>query len=240
MTAPDAPGERGATADPVAALDEPVRRYLRRAVAIAGGAPSSPAVRLGMAGRIRLATWLPFTAVEDADGRSFAWRARLGRGLLEVTDSFADGRGTMRGLLLGRLRVLSAEGPDVSRSAAGRAALEAIWAPAALLPGPGVDWRAVDDHTIAVTLDVPPERPDVQLRIDDSGALRAAWAPRWRATRGGGEYVPCGCEVHAERRFGPLTVPEDVTVGWGYGTPDWAPFFRARITSLAPSRGRAC
>jgi Family of unknown function (DUF6544) len=232
MTQAGAPGERGAGRDPVAALDEPVRRYLRHAVA--AESPPSPAVRLGMTGRIRLGAWLPFSAVEDADGRSFTWRARLGRGLLEVTDSFADGRGATRGRVLGRLRVLSAEGPDVSRSAAGRAALEAVWAPAALLPGSGVHWRAVDDHTIAVTLDVPPERPDVHLRIDDSGALRGAWARRWHAARDGGRYVPCGCEVHAERRFGPLTVPEDVTVGWGYGTPDWSPFFRARITSLAP------
>jgi hypothetical protein len=46
-------------------------------------------------------------------------------------------------------------------------------------------------------------------------------------------YVPCGAEVHAERRFGPLLLPSRVTVGWWFGTPRWAPFFEAEIVAAA-------
>jgi hypothetical protein len=42
----------------------------------------------------------------------------------------------------------------------------------------------------------------------------------------------CGCEAHAERRFGGLVVPSEVTVGWWFRTPEYSPFFRARIEDL--------
>src|SRR5215212_2642083 len=50
-------------------------------------------------------------------------------------------------------------------------------------------------------------------------------------------HIPCGCEVHAERRFGEVVLPSRVTVGWWFGTPRYAPFFRSEITDLAPYRG---
>jgi hypothetical protein len=37
---------------------------------------------------------------------------------------------------------------------------------------------------------------------------------------------------HAERRFGDVVVPADVTIGWWFGTARWAPFCRASIGSL--------
>jgi hypothetical protein len=44
---------------------------------------------MAMSGRIKLGLWLPFTAEQTVDGRSFMWRARVGRGPvtpLRVTD----------------------------------------------------------------------------------------------------------------------------------------------------------
>ena len=121
----------------LAGLDEPVVRYLTHA--IAEGTPLAPGVRLRMSGRIRVRLWLPFTADQECDGRSFTWRARVGRGSftpLVVTDRFADGAGSMDGRLLGRVPLFHADDPDTGRSAAGRAALEAILAPVGLLPAP--------------------------------------------------------------------------------------------------------
>jgi hypothetical protein len=210
-------------------LPEPVERYL--AHALPTGPPRGPAVALRMAGRVKLGAWLPFTAGEQCDGRSFVWRARVGP--LHVTDRFAGGAGATEGRLLGRRRVFHAHGEDVSRSSAGRAALEAIWAPGALLPERGVSWRAESDELIVATWDVLPERPEVRLRIAPDGALRAVSALRWgNAGRSSFGYIPCGCEVVAERRFGDLVVPSAVTVGWWFGTPDYAPFFTARVEGL--------
>jgi hypothetical protein len=220
----------------LASLDEPVRRYL--AHALREGAVLGNGARLAMRGRIKAGLWLPFTASQECDGRSFSWRARVGAGpltLLTVVDRFADGAGSTEGRLLGRARAFRAAGPDTTRSAAGRAALEAVFVPAVLLPERGVVWRAETDEWIVATWDVPPERPEVRLRIDADGGVIATSAMRWGDTDHGTHgYVPCGCEVHAESRFGDVVVPSRVTVGWWYGTPRYAPFFEAEIHDLAP------
>lgn len=58
------------------AMPEAVQRYFAHALP-AGSPPSrAPAgVGLRMTGRIRLGLWLPLTAREECDGRSFAWHA---------------------------------------------------------------------------------------------------------------------------------------------------------------------
>jgi hypothetical protein len=211
------------------AIPEPVERYL--AHAMPAGPPPDPAVRLQMTGRIKLGLWLPFTADELCDGRSFVWRARVGP--LHVTDRFAEGAGGMRGRLFGRRTVFEVANADVTRSSAGRAALEAIWCPGALVPERGVSWRAESGEHIVATWAIPPERPEVHLRIGPDGALRAVWGERWgKVRRPSFGYIACGCEVRAERRFGDLVVPSEVTVGWWFGTREYAPFFRARVEEL--------
>jgi hypothetical protein len=218
------------------AIPEPVERYL--AHAMPAGPPADPAVRLSMTGRIKLGLWLPFAADQVCDGRSFVWRARVGP--LHVTDRFAEGAGSMRGRLFGRRTVFDVANDDVTRSSAGRAALEAIWCPGALRPERGVAWRAESDEEIVATWDIPPERPEVHLRIGPDGAVRAAWAQRWgNVRRDAFGYIPCGCEVRAERRFGDLVLPSEVTVGWWFGTPGYAPFFRARVVDARVSEARS-
>ena len=220
-------------------LDQPVRRYFEHA--LHGDAGRARGVRLAMRGRIRAGTWLAFSASQESDGRSFAWRARVGTArmtFLTVVDRFAAGVGATEGRLFGRRRVIHAEGPDTSRSAAGRAALEAVFAPMSLLPDRGVTWRAEDETLIVARVDVPPERPELRLRIARDGALRSASALRWgNAGQRGFDYIPCGCEVRAERRFFDLVVPSSVTVGWWFGTPRYAPFFEADVLELAALGG---
>ena len=225
----------------LARLDEPVRRYFRHA--LADGAPLDAAVLLRMTGRIRVGRWMPFTAETELDGGSFTWRARVAAGpltLLRVTDRFADGAGSTRVRLFGRIPVARSDGPDVSRSAAGRAALEAVaFAPNCMLPRDGVAWRAEADELIVATVDVPPERIEMRLRIDRSGALRSVVAPRWGDPgRNGFRYVPFGCDVAAEARLGDLTIPSRLTASWWHGTPRQEPFFEARVTGMVAGAAR--
>jgi hypothetical protein len=220
----------------LAAEPEPVRRYL--AHAIREGAALAPALRLTMKGRIRVGAWLPFTAVEELDGRSFSWRARVGFAhlpLLEVEDGFGQGKGATSGRLVGRIPLFDAHDPDTARSAAGRAALEAFWAPVSLLPSHGVAWRAEGESAIVAAIEVPPERTELRLEIDEHGAVRSAVGQRWgNADQDEYGYIPCGGSVEAERSFGDLTLPSRVTVGWWFGTPRYAPFFRAEILEATP------
>jgi hypothetical protein len=204
---------------------------------MADGAALTGGVRLTMKGRVKVGGWLPFAAEQTVDGRSFAWRARVGWGPvtpLQVLDRYADGAGATEGRLLGRLTVFHAEDANTARSAAGRAALESVvFAPSTVLPGRGVSWRAEGENVIVSRFDLPPERPEVRARIDEHGRLRSVRALRWgNPGRGAFGYIACGCEVHAERRFGGLVSSRRISVGWWFDTPRYAPFFKARIDSV--------
>ena len=112
----------------------------------------------------------------------------------------------------------------------------ALCSPPSVLPGGGVTWRAQSENVIVARFDLPPERPEVRVRIDERGAIRTISAQRWG---NGGEktfqYIPFGGEIHAERRFGDLVLPSSASVGWWFKTPRYAPFFRADITVIAPT-----
>jgi len=233
---PEVTGSSATRFDParVATLAEPVRRYFTHA--IEDGAPLG-GTQIQMRGRVKAGVWLPFTAEERCDGRSFDWDARVRLGplrLLDVHDGYAAGIGATKGRLFGRLGVFGARDEHTTRSAAGRAALESVvFSPASVLPEHGVEWRATGHDEIVARFDLPPERPEVTVRLDRTGAIQSAYALRWsNVGRTGHDYLRCGCTVHAEERFGPLVIPSSLTVSWGFGTPREAPFFEAELTSV--------
>jgi hypothetical protein len=130
------------TRDMLAGFDEPVGRYFSHAISDGAALPNG--VRMAMSGHIKVGLWLPFTAEQTVDGRSFAWRARVGWGPLtplRVTDQYADAAGSTEGRLLGRVTLFHAEDLNTARSAATRAAIESVvFAPPSVLPGRGVTW----------------------------------------------------------------------------------------------------
>jgi hypothetical protein len=237
MTTPADPARRF-SADMLAGLDEPVRRYFSHA--IRDGAPLPNGVRMVMSGRIKVGLWLPFTAEQTVDGRSFTGRARVGRGPLtplRVTDQYADAAGSTEGRLLGRVTLFHSHDANTARSAAARAAIESVvFAPPSVLPGRGVAWRTESDDVIVASFDLPPERSEVRLHIDAHGAIRIVSALRWgNAGEKTFQYIPFGGEIHAERRFGDLLLPSTLSVGWWFDTPRYAPFFHAEISDVTPT-----
>jgi hypothetical protein len=217
-------------------LDEPVRRYLTHS--IGDGTVVPAAIRLTMAGRINVGRWLSFTAEQEFRGHAFRWSARAGFRRwkpVDVVDSYGDGTGSTEGKLFGRLRFMHANDEDTARAAAGRAAAESIWVPGSLLPGPGVSWRVESDELIVVRLDVAPEQPEVTIRIGATGTVRSVSLLRWgNAGQKHFSYIPFGGEIHAERRFGDLILPSEVSVGWWWSTPRYEPFFEATILDAEP------
>jgi hypothetical protein len=217
-------------------LEEPVRRYLTHA--LRDGGELHDRVELTMDGRIKVGTWLAFSARHKFHGHEFAWEARAGFGRfrpLHVVDEYRDGTGSTEGRLFGRLRFLHADDEHTTRAAAGRGAAESIWVPASLLPGPGISWRAEAEDHIVASVSVPPEQPEVHLRIDGTGALRSVSLKRWgnvgQADYG---YIPFGGEVAGEQRFGDVVIPTVLTVGWWYGTRRYTPFFKATVSAATP------
>jgi hypothetical protein len=225
------------TFDPaeLAGLPDPVIRYFT--AAIAPGTPLVRAARIEMRGRIKIGRWLPFTATEVLDPRrGFAWRARVAGRLVVGSDRYLDRAGAMRWRLFGLLPLVSASGPDLTRSAAGRAAGEGMWLPTAMLPRYGVEWSASSDHAVAARLTVDDTAAEIRYTLGPDGHVESTVFDRWGDPDRSRTWAwhRCGGEITAYRTFGGLTVPAAGRVGWHYGTNRWpeGEFFRYEITRM--------
>src|SRR5919107_5711121 len=158
-------------------LRAPVRRHLTQAIAL--GTPPHTAARLRMRGAIRVGRWLPFRARQVLNPhQGFVWAARAA-GLITGSDRYADGAGAMRWKLAGLVTVAAGDGPDTSRSAAGRAGAEGVWLPTALLPRFGVRWSAVADDQVTAAFAVGETPVELHLRLDVVGRIVALAFDRW-------------------------------------------------------------
>lgn len=221
----------------IQALPAPVRRYLCHA--IEPGAPLIRSARLQMRGHIKVGHWLPFRATEVlAPRHGFEWRARAAL-LISGSDRYRSGSGAMQWKLAGLIPVMAAEGPDVSRSAAGRAGGEATWLPTAVLPGPGVTWFADSDRQIRVRFDIDDTPIEVHYEVDPTGAVRSAWLSRWGDPDNTGiwGWYRFGGDITEHRTFHGIKIPSRGRFGWHHGTDRWAEgeFFRYEITALDPT-----
>ncbi|SNS38087.1 hypothetical protein SAMN06893096_103462 [Geodermatophilus pulveris] len=216
----------------LADVPEPARRWLTRAVA--PGTPLWQSVELSMRGHIRIGAWRPFTARQVlAPPRGFVWAATariLGVPVVGF-DRLSSGSGQMRWRLGGLVPVMSATGPDVTRSAAGRLAGEMVLVPTAFraatwTPGP-------DDDRVVVTWRIDGEDESAELHVGQDGQLPGALMQRWGNPDGApfGRY-PFGVAIDAERTFAGVTIGSSLRAGWWWGTDRQAEgeFFRAQIT----------
>jgi hypothetical protein len=212
-------------------LPGPVRRHL--AQAIAPGTPLHTAARLTQRGQIKVGRWLPFRARQVlSPGQGFVWTARAA-GIIAGSDRYLDGAGAMRWRLAGLVTVAAGEGPDVSRSAAGRAGAEGVWLPTALLPRFGVRWSAAADDRVTAAFTVGETPVELELRLDAAGRIVSLAFDRWGDPDGTGSFGwhRFGGQITGYADFGGLAIPARGRLGW-----DGGEFFRYRLTGLEPSR----
>ena len=116
-------------------LPAPARRWLEHA--IAPGTPLRRAAVLHQRGEIKVGRWQRFEAdwaLAPPEGFIWAATTHLGPLFIRGFDRYTAGSGQTAWRLLGRIPFLSAEGPDVDRSALGRLVGELCFVPAAALP----------------------------------------------------------------------------------------------------------
>ncbi|MGY6547956.1 MAG: DUF6544 family protein [Roseinatronobacter sp.] len=224
-----------------AGLPEIAQRYF--AHAIEPGTPLYRTVTLQMEGSFILnGTPMPMTArqILAPPAQGFVWQAEVGSGVMR----FAGSDGYHRILdaqeswtkfwLRGLIPLARIEGTeDHASAAATRVMLEAIWAPASLLPQFGAQWVQTGPDSAEVRFaDVPGIAP-MQITLDADGAPIEVWALRW--TDANPERVhrlqPFGGRMLEMVRHQGFLVPARVELGNMWGTPDYAPFFLATITS---------
>ena len=110
------------TADKLAGLPAPVRRYLETTGVV--GAPWITTVRIRYSGRFRLAAdkpWMPIRArqVYTTNPPGFHWQARFkigGLWIMTGDDTYRDGHGHMFGKIAGLFTVFDARVPSWTRA----------------------------------------------------------------------------------------------------------------------------
>jgi len=200
------------------------------------GTPLAAAARLRMRGSIKLNRWLPFRARQViAPGVGFVWRARVG-GMITGHDRCVYGEGAMQWKLASLLTVASGSGPDVSRSAAGREAGEALWVPTALLPSNGVEWLATDVAHPIGRVRVAGGTIDVHYELNTIGEVQSLQLPRWGDPDNTGSFSlhTFGGTMADHQSIGGVTIPTRGAVGWHFGEKEWpsGEFFRFHITDF--------
>ncbi|EMA37753.1 DUF6544 family protein [Halococcus hamelinensis] len=218
--------------DSIADLPSAAERYLRHA--IASGTPLARQVELTMDGEVRLGDrWLPFTAEETLAARcGFVWRptVRFGFGLwFSGADFHVDGTGGQRFALAGLIPIVRADGPAIDRSSAGRFLAESVWLPTSLLPSMGAEWEGVDDRRARVAL--PTVEKPLTVTVNEEGAVKSVTTRRLDGDTG--EMRPFGASIERERTVDGVTIPARLEVGWGFGTDEYEPFFRAELRDVS-------
>lgn len=216
-------------------LPSAVGRWLRHA--IAAGTPLRHRVELTQHGQIRLGgRWWPFRAVQAVDPLGgYLWPVRtrvLGLPLVGV-DRLSGGSAEMTHRLLGLLPVVRAEGPDLARGAAARAASELCWAPAAALD-PAISWEEHSATRVTAHVPVDGEVVTLTLDIDDAGVVRSTVARRWAQLDGGPwQWHDFGARLLAERTVAGITVPSRLVAGYGQRYWSDGAFIRLAVDDLA-------
>lgn len=229
-------------AEEVTSLPTAARRYL--AHAIAPGTPLAGSVVIGMEGRMGLQPGAEKTRFEARQilslPKGMIWQAEVGEGwkAVEGADAYADGAGEMRWYLWRAIPVASGAGPDVSRSAAGRVALEAaLFLPSALHPAyphGEARWEHVDDRTARVRLKVGDHELVPEIQVAPDGHLLRIEMMRWdpEGPSGKPEEVRWVADGFGEEEtFAGHTLPTTFRVTKNAGTAHVDTFFEGRITS---------
>ncbi|WP_369665468.1 DUF6544 family protein [Thioalkalicoccus limnaeus] len=228
------------TYDPamVADLPEIARRYF--ATAIAPGTPLHRVVELEMAGALILnGRELPMQADQVlAPPHGFVWRARAGSGWVRFSgsDGYRGGRTSWTRFWLWEILPVArcADSEDHARAAAARLVMETVWVPAALLPQHGALWTQTGPDRAEIRFPRVPGVEPIHLVLDASGRVLEMSTQRWSDVNRDRTYrlQPFGGRMLAHATHQGFSIPVAMEVGHHYGTPEYAPFFRAHLTRV--------
>lgn len=219
----------------VADLPDPARRFFT--FSITRDTPLLTVAEITMAGRFGLGTkdTPRYQAMQAqqilAVPQGFVWTMRTRSGL---PLSGSDAAHWSRFRILGMIPVARLGGTtDHTRSAFGRQVAEALfWTPAALLPGPGVAWQAIDGDTARVTLTHGELVQSVDLRVNAEGRPLQVAFQRWSDANIDRTYrlQPFGGYLSDFREVQGFRIPFHVEAGNLFGTSDYFPFFVVDLT----------
>lgn len=226
------------TANMVANLPEPARRYFK--FAIMEGTPLFTVAEIKMQGQFSLGSkdapnYMDMKALQVlAAPTGFVWKMSGGSGLMRMSGS--DSGHWTRFWLAGLAPVARfGSNSDHTRSAFGRYVAEAaFWTPAALLPGPNVVWEAVDDNTARFIMTYKGMAQSVDVTVDAEGRPIVVQFQRWSNANSEGVHrlQPFGGFLSDFQEVHGFRVPMHVEAGNDFGTDAYFPFFIADVSQV--------
>jgi hypothetical protein len=220
-------------------LPAPVSRYLRWALQTENHIQE---VRIRQVGTLRTDVrserWMPFEAehIVVVPATGFVWNARVSVAPLlhvRVRDSLIGGRGAGQVSLLSAFTVSADAGtPEMSSGSLHRYLAEAVWYPTALLPGPKLQWSAIDATRALATLTDRRVSVSLEFRFADTGEVTGIYTPaRWGTFAGGYAQVPWEGHFRDYRMRDGMFVPTEGEVGW-YVEQEWRAVWKGRMTAF--------
>ncbi len=221
----------------VANLPEPAQRFFN--FAIEPGTSLLTVAEIDMDGEFSLGTrdnpnYRPMDARQIlAAPMGFVWKVKM-PGVVSVSGS-DTGKWT-RFRILGLIPV-ARMGSDMNhaRAAYGRYVAEAVfWTPAALLPGPGVVWEALDQNTARVTVTHNGLSQAVELEVDAEGRPVVVHFMRWSDANPEKKHQlqPFGGQLSDFREVQGFRIPFNVEAGNMFGTDEHFVFFKATVKAV--------
>ena len=169
-----------------------------------------------------------------APPEGFVWKMSGGARLMRMSGS--DSGQWTRFWFAGLAPVARFGGdPDHTRSAYGRFTAEAmIWAPAAILPGPSVEWQPLGEDAARVVIRRGNLEQAVDVTVDADGRPVEIVFQRWSNANPEGIHrlQPFGAYVSDFREVDGYRLPFRVEAGNMFGTDAYFPFFLADVTEI--------
>ncbi|ALS98696.1 DUF6544 family protein [Lacimicrobium alkaliphilum] len=233
---PDAPAHFDASM--IAALPETARRYFL--YTIEPGTPLYTVASISMTGRFGMGVkakpdYLDMHAHQTLSvPAGFVWKMQARRGWLRLSGS--DSHKWTRFWLMGLLPVARMNS-DINhkRSAFGRYVAEAVfWAPASVLPGPGILWEQPDKDCARLTVSYQGLSQSVDITVAADGRPTQVSFERWSNANPDKKYrlQPFGGYLSEFRIFAGFRLPTHVEAGNQFGTEQYFPFFVADINDI--------
>lgn len=221
-------------------LPAPVERYLRHV--LTDGQRLIERVTIQQSGILRTSitskSWCVFNATHLAipTDTCFFWNAKVEMPLathIRILDSYIAGGGSGRISLLSAIPMAAESGtPELNSGALQRYLAEAVWYPTALLPGSGVSWTEINDHTALATLTDKRTTVSLEFRFNKAGEVSGIYTPR-RFARFGGGYRQLPWEGHFRNYeiHSGMRIPVYGEVGW-YISDEWQAVWKGDLADI--------
>jgi len=221
-------------------LPPPVERYLKHV--LTDGQSLISLVKTKQTGKLRTKTssqrWYGFTAryLATPITPGFVWGAKvkiLPKIWLRVLDAYISGTGASK---IDFLSIIPLGGDsNVSELNAGtlqRYLAEAVWCPTAFLPGFGVEWSPIDNHSALATLTNSGITVSLEFRFNEANEVTGIYTPsRYQRLNNGYRATPWEGHFSNYIRQAGVFVPSYGEVGW-YNAGEWQCVWKADITDI--------